>query len=420
MKIYKFGGASVKDANGVRNIKETLHKIGYDNVILVISAMGKMTNAFEEIVDSYFNDNNILSNKLDVVKTFHQQILNELFQDRNHIIFEEINLIWISLSGFLIKNNKKDYNYVYDQVVSVAEIVSTKIVSAFLNDNGINNQWLDAKDYIKTDYSYREGIVDWKATQENIQELENNDVLKITQGFIASDKDNNTTTLGREGSDYSAAIFAYCLNAESVIIFKDVVGVLNADPQLYQDTKLLERISYREAIEMAFYGASIIHPKTLQPLQQKEIPLLVKSFINPLEKGTVIGKGIDLFPIMPCYIIKNNQILISISTRDFSFMMEKNISEIFEMLHRYKLKVNLIQNTAISFSVCLEDNFLNFSKFLAELKVKYKGLYNTDVTLLTIRHFDTKAVEKVKQENKILLQQTSRETVQFVVKTIKK
>ncbi len=419
MEVYKFGGASVKDADGVRNILEVLNKIKVYDGVIVVSAMGKMTNAFEGIVTSYINDEDDLSVKIDKVITFHNKVLTKLFKNKQNPIFVDVDKIWIHLSSFLIQNDNKEFNYVYDQIVSLAEIISTKIISAFLIDNGIDNNWIDSRKLIKTDSFFRSGNVNWDSTKYNIKKLKS-DKLLITQGFIGSDENGETTTLGREGSDYSAAIFAYCLNASSVTIFKDVVGVLNADPRIYEDTKLLNKISYREAIEMAFYGASVIHPKTLQPLQKKEIPLYVKSFINPLEKGTVIGKGIDLEPKTPCYIIKDDQILISISTRDFSFMMEKNISEIFDMLHRFKLRVNLIQNTAISFSVCLDDKYQNFDKFLSLLKLNYKGLYNKDVSLLTIRHFDTKAVEKVKDENEILLQQTSRETVQFVVKTIKK
>jgi len=418
-KVYKFGGASVQDANGIRNVQSVLQKIGAKDVLLVVSAMGKMTNAFEEIVSAYINNKEEISNKLEYVKNFHQNILVELFEEKQPI-FEAVNAIWMDLSAFLIKNNKTDYNYIYDQVVSVAEQVSTKIISAYLNDNGIDNTWLNAKDYIETDSTFREANVDWKATEENIAPLNKIKNLLVTQGFIASDKMNNTTTLGREGSDYTAAIFAYCLDAVSVTIFKDVAGVLNADPRLYNDTKLLTKISYREAIEMAFYGASVIHPKTLQPLQNKEIPLYVKSFIEPLNKGTTIGKGIDLKPKTPCFIVKNNQILVSISTRDFSFMMENNISEVFDLLHRFKLKVNLIQNTAISFSVCLEDKFNQFNLFLLELQTKYVAKYNKQSTLLTVRHFDAEVVKQVKNNNIILLQQTSRETVQFVVKTIKK
>lgn len=419
MKVYKFGGASVKDANGVRNLIYTLQKVGYEDTLIVISAMGKMTNAFEDIVNSYIKQTH-LTGKVNFVKEYHNNILNELFSDNSHPIFNEIETIWAELSNFFINNNNQDYNYIYDQVVSIAEKTSTTIISAFLNENKISNKWLDAKEYIKTDNTYREAIVDWETTEKNITELINEKKLLVTQGFIASDNNNNTTTLGREGSDYSAAIFAYCLSAESMTIFKDVAGVLNADPKLYTETSLLEEISYREAIEMAFFGASVIHPKTLQPIQEKSISLYVKSFINPLEKGTIIKKGIDLKPITSCYIVKDEQILISISTRDFSFVMEDNLSEIFDIIHRYKLQVNLIQNTAISFTVCMEDKFNNFKLFLNKIKLKYKVNYSQNLTLLTVRHFDTKTVEKIKRENKVLLLQTSRETAQFVVETIKK
>ncbi len=418
MKIFKFGGASVKDANGVKNLATVLQKTGEKNLLIVVSAMGKMTNAFEKIVQSYLNNDNSLEQKINFVKDFHQHILTELFKP-SHLIFKEINTIWMQLSHFLIQNKKKDIHFVYDQIVSLAEIISTKIISAYLEQINIKNKWIDAREFIKTNNSYREANINWSITEKNIKQLYNKSGIFITQGFIASDKEGNTTTLGREGSDYSAGIFAYCLNAESLTVFKDVAGILNADPRVFNETLLLEKISYREAIEMAFYGASVIHPKTLQPLQQKEIPLFVKSFIHPLKKGTIIGKSIDLQPRIPCFIVKNNQILISIATRDFSFMMEDNISEIFNLLHQNKLSVNLIQNTAISFSVCLEDKFNNFNHFLTQLKLKYKGLYNKEVTLLTIRHFNQKTIAKIKKKNEILLQQTTRETVQFVVKTIK-
>jgi len=419
MRIFKFGGASVKDANGVKNLTTVLLKTGEKEVLIVVSAMGKMTNAFENIVHTYLNKDNTIEQKISFVKDYHKNIITELFHQQSHPIYKEIDNIWMQLSYFLIQNKKTNLHFVYDQIVSLAEIISTKIISAYLEQVNIKNKWIDARKFIKTNTSYREAKVNWTLTKENIKQLKQQTGIFITQGFIASDASGNSTTLGREGSDYSAAIFAYCLDAESLTVFKDVAGVLNADPRVFNDTILLEKISYREVIEMAFYGASVIHPKTLQPLQQKEIPLFVKSFKNPLEKGTIIGKSIDLQPKTPCFIVKNNQLLISIATRDFSFMMEDNISEIFDLLHQNKLRVNLIQNTAISFSVCLEDKFNNFNHFLTQLKLKYKGLYNKEVTLLTIRHFNQKTIDKIKKENEILLQQTTRETVQFVVKTIK-
>lgn len=417
MRIFKFGGASVKDASGVRNLFKVLQKVGYNEVLVVISAMGKMTNAFEEIVKSYYSKKDDLSFQVDKVKTFHKDIANELFIDSNHIIFNAINAIFEDLQFFLNQNTSTDYNYIYDQIVSKAEIISTKICSNFLNDNGIENTWLDVRDCIKTNSEFRRAKVDWNKTCKQISKNLNNSQLYVTQGFIASDDENNTTTLGREGSDYTAGIFAYCLHSKEVIIFKDVAGVLNADPRIFKQTVLLNQISYKEAIEMAFYGASVIHPKTLQPLQKKEIPLFVKSFINPLLNGTEVGKGIDIEPKTPCFVVKKNQILLSISDKEFAFIMEDDISEIFNLLHQFKMKVNLIQNSAISFSVCIEDNFNNFKPLFDKLKLKYKILYNDNLTLFTIRHFTDKAINKIEKNKEILLKQLSRETVQIVVKS---
>jgi aspartate kinase len=416
MKVYKFGGASVKDANGVRNLHKVMLQIDNKNVILVVSAMGKMTNAFEKILNSYVNNLNDLKDNIEAVVQFHNTILVDLFKNKSHEIYQNINQLFIGLSGFLIQNKHKDYNYIYDQIVSIAELISTQIVSAYLNDNQINNQFLDVRDYIKTNSDFREAIVDWKQTEHQIKTLKNNQLF-VTQGFIARDNFGHTTTLGREGSDYTAAIFAYCLNAENVTIFKDVPGVLNADPRVFNKTKLLKKISYEEAIEMAFYGASVIHPKTLQPIRKKEIPLYVKSFLNPKKNGTCVEKGIALKPKTPCYVVKNNQILISIATKDFSFIMENNISEIFELLHKYKLNVNLIQNTAISFFVCIDDKFNNFVTFINKLESKYNSNYYDNVSLLTVRHFTKKTIKKIEAKHEVILRQTSIETVQFVVKT---
>lgn len=417
MRIFKFGGASVKDAAGVRNLFKVLQKVGYDEVLVVISAMGKMTNAFEEIVNSYYYKKDDLSFKVEKVKTFHEDIANELFLDSNHIVFNEVNIIIEDLQFFFNQNTSTDYNYIYDQIVSKAEIISTKICSSFLKDNGIENTWLDVRNCIKTNSEFRRAKVDWNKTCEQISKNLNKSQLYVTQGFIASDNKNNTTTLGREGSDYTAGIFAYCLHSKEVIIFKDVAGVLNADPRIFKQTVLLNQISYKEAIEMAFYGASVIHPKTLQPLQKKEIPLFVKSFINPLLKGTEVGKGIDIEPKTPCFVVKKNQILLSISDKEFAFIMEDDISEIFNLLHQFKMKVNLIQNSAISFSVCIEDNFNNFKPLFDKLKLKYEILYNGNLTLFTIRHFTDKAINKIEKNREVFLKQLSRETVQIVVKS---
>jgi aspartate kinase len=281
---------------------------------------------------------------------------------------------------------------------------------------GIKTQWLDVRNFIKTDNNYRDANVDWDLTQKNISKNVKKKILNVTQGFLGSDENNFTTTLGREGSDYTAAIFSYCLNAESVTIWKDVPGVMNADPRYFENASLLNQISYREAIELAFYGATVIHPKTLQPLQKKEIPLFVKSFINPTLSGTSVSKGADLEPHLPCFIVKKNQLLLSLSSIDFSFIMEENISEIFGLLHDYKMKVSLIQNSAISFSVCIDDKFGNFNELKTILSKKFKIAYNENVSLYTIRHFDEKAAQMVEQNKDVLLKQVSRETMQIITK----
>jgi aspartate kinase len=305
---------------------------------------------------------------------------------------------------------------VYDQVVSYGELLSTVVVSHYFNLKGLKNNWIDVRNIIKTDANYRDANVDWEQTQQNILKNTNKKALNITQGFLGSDENNFTTTLGREGSDYTAAIFAYCLGAESVTIWKDVPGVLSADPRYFENAVLLNQISYKEAIELAFYGASIIHPKTLQPLQRKEIPLYVKSFVNPLLPGTSVSKGEDLEPKTSCFIVKKNQLLISLSSIDFSFIMEENISEIFALLHKFKIKVSLIQNSAISFTICIEDKFNNFNDLRLILSKKFKVSYNENVSLYTIRHFTKEAAEMVEKNKTVLIRQTSRETLQIVTK----
>ncbi len=416
MRIFKFGGASVKDADGVKNVVSVLEKVGHEDVLLVISAMGKTTNAFEIVIKNYFDKSNELQSSIQEVKKYHNQILLELFEEENHIVFQVVNHFFVDLDYFLSHNKSPNYNFVYDQVVSFGEIISTTIVSHYFNYKGLKNNWLDVRNFIKTDSTYRDANVDWGQTQKLISKNIKRKSLNITQGFLGSDENSFTTTLGREGSDYTAAIFAYCLSAESVTIWKDVPGVLNADPRYFENAVLLNQISHREAIELAFYGATVIHPKTLQPLQRKEIPLFVKSFLNPLLPGTSVAKGDDLEPKTSCFIVKKNQLLISLSSIDFSFIMEENISEIFLLFHQFKMKVSLIQNSAISFSVCIEDKFGNFSELKNILSKKFKVSYNENVSLFTIRHFTKEAAEMVEKDKVVLLKQISRETMQIVTK----
>jgi aspartate kinase len=416
MRIFKFGGASVKDADGIKNVFSVLEKVGHEDTLLVISAMGKTTNALETVIKNYFEKSNELHASLQEVRKYHNQILMDLFDDEEHDVFYAVNSHFADLEYFIRSNKSPNYSFVYDQVVSYGEIISTTIVSHYFNHAGLKNNWIDVRNFIKTDNNYRDANLDWEKTQQFISKGIKKKALNITQGFLGSDENNFTTTLGREGSDYTAAIFAYCLSAESVTIWKDVPGVLNADPRYFENAVLLNQISYREAIELAFYGASVIHPKTLQPLQRKEIPLFVKSFINPLLSGTSVSKGADLEPQTPCFIVKKNQLLISLSSIDFSFIMEENISEIFALFHQFKIKVSLIQNSAISFSVCVEDKFGNFGELKNILSKKFKVAYNEDVSLYTIRHFDEKAAQIVEKDKNVLVKQISRETMQLVTK----
>jgi aspartate kinase len=416
MRIFKFGGASVKDAAGIKNVYNVLQKVGFDDVLLIVSAMGKTTNALEVVVKDYFDKSASLQSSIQDVKKYHNQILLDLFEDDKNLVFKAVSDLFGELEHFLSHNKSPNYNFVYDQIVSFGELLSTTILSHYMNYRDLKTTWIDVRNYIKTDATYRDAEVDWEKTQKNISKIAKKKALHITQGFLGSDDNGFTTTLGREGSDYTAAIFAYCLNAQSVTIWKDVPGVMNADPRYFENAILLNQISYREAIELAFYGASVIHPKTLQPLQKKEIPLYVKSFVEPLLPGTSVSKGADLEPYLPCFIVKKNQLLMSLSSIDFSFIMEENISEIFALLHEYKIKVNLIQNSAISFSVCIEDKFGNFQSLKNILSKKFKVAYNENVSLYTIRHFNEQAAQIVEENKVVVLKQISRETMQIVTK----
>ncbi|MDC6361757.1 MULTISPECIES: aspartate kinase [Flavobacteriaceae] len=416
MRVFKFGGASVKDADGVKNVVNVLNQMGHKDTLVVISAMGKTTNAMEKVVEAYFKDKDAVAGMLQEVMDYHDGILAELFQNTSHPIYSKIKLLFEEVKGFLTWNKSPKYAFVYDQVVGYGELVSTTIVSEYLNEVGMASTWLDVRTLIKTDNNYRDAQINWDRTQSEVTAKVDMSKLNITQGFLGSDDNNFTTTLGREGSDYTAAILAYCLNAESVTIWKDVPGVLNADPRNFKETQLLEQISYREAIELAFYGASVIHPKTLQPLQRKEIPLHVKSFVNPKDKGTTVGKGIGIVPKVPCFIVKKDQVLLKLSSLDFSFIVEDNISEIFKLFHDHRLKVDLIQNSAISFSVCLDNKFNGLQSMLDELKRKFKVVCHEEVSLYTIRHFNDNAVKSLQNGKSVLVEQRGKETVQLVVK----
>ncbi|MDK7374138.1 MULTISPECIES: aspartate kinase [Weeksella] len=413
MKVYKFGGASVKDAESIRNVAQVLQKVGYSDVCMIISAMGKTTNALEEVVALYVEQVDYQT-KINEIKEQHLQVVQDLF-DQPKRTTQAVENLFSDLEAFLRRNKSPNYNYIYDQVVCKGELVSTTIVSEYLNTVGIHNAWYDVREYIKTDDTYREGQVDWEKTQKAIATLPK-DRMIITQGFLGSDANFFTTTLGREGSDYSAAIFAYCLDAESMTIWKDVPGVLNADPRYFEDTVLLDRISYEEAIELAYYGASVIHPKTMQPLQNKNIPFFVKSFYEPLAPGTSVGQGQKISPKTACYILKKDQHLLHISSKDFSFITEENLSAIFNALYDAKIKVNLMQNSAISLSLCVEDKYQHLNELLNQLNHDYKISHEKGVNLYTIRHYDDNSDQCLAGKEE-LLRQTFKETLQIVTKS---
>ncbi len=415
MKVFKFGGASIKSANAIKNVAKILNSQDLSNCLLVISAMGKMTNAFEKITDAYFNnDQEKLTESIDFTSNFHFKIINNLFAE-NHVIHQKTTVLFEQLVSFLTQNKSRNYDYLYDQIVSYGELLSTTIVSDYLNEIKIYNNWVDVREIIITDAVFRDATVNWQETEKRIKTNIVFSKLTIVQGFIGGDLNGNTTTLGREGSDFTAGIFAYCLDAESLTIWKDVLGVLNADPREFKEVQLLEHISYEETIEMAFYGASVIHPKTIKPIQNKKIPLFVRSFKNLNSPGTTVSEGVTLEPTIPCFIVKKNQVLVSISSLDFSFIVEENISDIFKLFHKYQLKVNLIQNSAISFSVCVDNNLNHFDLFYNEIKNKYKVSFIKNVDLFTVRHFTENSLEGIYKLGTSLVSQINKNTAQIII-----
>jgi len=401
----------VKDADSVKNVLRVLSIQGFERCLIVVSAMGKTTNALERVVEFYFNKSDY-QQEIAKIKEEHIQIAKGLF-DENHHVFSEIKLFFDDIESFLRRNKSPNYNFVYDQVVTCGEMISSKILSVYLSDNEVGNQWLDARDFIKTDTNYREGVVNWEDTEKNISQL---DKVKtyVTQGFIGSDENNFTVSLGREGSDYSAAIFAYCLDAKDMTIWKDVPGVMTGDPRKFENVELLSNISYEEAIEMAYYGASVIHPKTLQPLKQKSIPFFVKSFINPEKAGTKIGISTEN-QLLESYILKENQVLMRIATRDFSFIAEDHISFIFRELAKRNIKLSLMQNSAISLALCLEDKFNNVDELEAELEQDFNTEIVKNVSLFTIRNARLENLDKLYEGKNVLLEQITKTTVQMII-----
>ncbi len=419
MDILKFGGASVKSASAVKNLLDIIKSYNNQKIVVVISAMGKMTNAFEKLLSNIFYEKEKLDiqNSFDSIKKYHFDIVNELFEDNENHIFQKLDFLFKEINQIIENKNTNDYSFLYAKLVSFGEILSTTIVSYYLNSQNVNNEWIDIRKYIKTDNNYREAKVEWESSTSNILKKIDfkNTSIYITQGFIGSDNQKNTTTLGREGSDFTGAILSYILDAEKFVCYKDVAGIFNADPNVFEQTKLLSKISYQEAIELTYFGAKVIHQKTIKPLQNKDIPLLVKSFIEPEKTGTIIydfDKQIE--PKMPVFIIKENQILISISPKDFSFVAEKSINIIYNYIVKHNIKVNLMQNSALNLSISVNNDTQKIKSFISELKEKFKVRYNNNLKLITIRHYTTQAIKQMTDGKKILIEQKSRNTVRVI------
>lgn len=419
MQVFKFGGASVKDADGVKNVAEVLKQFPSQKISVVISAMGKTTNALERLAKAYFYKVENAEKVLEEIKAYHFDICNHLFPSTSHPIYNDLENTFVELYWIIEDEPTQGFDFEYDQIVSMGEIISTKIVSAYLNEIGLKNKWIDVRGLIQTDNSYREGKVDFELTENLVKRdlipVFNSFDIIVTQGFIGGTSENFTTTLGREGSDYTASILAYCLNANNVTIWKDVPGVLNADPKWFSHTKKIDELSYHDAIELTYYGATVIHPKTIKPLQNKNIPLYVKSFLKPKDKGTVIRDGEKRLNI-PSYIFKIDQVLISIQPKDFSFIAEDNLSDIFEVFSKHGVKINLMQLSAISFSVCCDDHAEKIKALVAELQQQFKVLYNSGLELMTVRYYTQETLDILTTNKVILLEQRSRFTVQMVMK----
>ncbi len=419
IKIFKFGGASIKDADSIRNMAAILKGYTGQKIILVVSALGKTTNALEKIVNAYVQKNGEARRLLMQLKQQHLDLVKQLIDDASNPIFNQIENTFVEIDWILDDEPWEQYDYIYDQIVSIGELASTRIVAAYLNHLNIKTEWLDVRSILLTDNTYREGKVNWEITEKNINEqlpAKLNNRFVLTQGFIGGTKENVTTTLGREGSDYTAAIFAYSLNAESVTIWKDVPGVLNADPRYFKDVKKIDALTYHEAIEMTYFGATVIHPKTIKPLQNKKIPLYVRSFIDSTKEGTKIIDTIDNPSYPPILVLKKDQLLVSLSATDFSFIAEENLSLIFNLLAKHRVKVNMMQNAAISFSLCTDDPKERTESFIKEMKDHFTVLTNSGLDLLTIRHYTDEVVDKFTKGKEVLLEQKTRHTVQLVLR----
>ncbi len=418
MKVFKFGGASIKDAESIKNVANIIQSFQEEDLAIVISASGKTTNALEEVVAAYYDNTGNAKELLEEIKNKHFVICNNLFDKADHPVYDLLENLVIDVVWTIEEDRKESYNYVYDQIVSLGEMMSTTIVSNYLNSIGVVNTWLDIRDILKTDDTYREAVIDWPWTEKLTKEKVGSLLKKgkvITQGFIGCTSDNVTTTLGREGSDYTAAVIANIMDAENQTIWKDVPGVLSGDPRIFDDAVLLEKLTYHEAVEMTYYGASVIHPKTIKPLQNKRIPLLVKSFIHPSGKGSIIQFNESEFNYPPVRVVKKDQALINLYTKDFSFIEEYVMSKIIRAFSKVNLKINMMQHAAILFQACVNNESDKIEKVVADLENYFKIDLKKDLTLLTIRHYDDETIIKEKAKKKAILEQKRSTTYQVLL-----
>lgn len=422
VRVFKFGGASLKDASAIKNVANILRDYKAERLVIVVSAMGKTTNAMEKVAEAHAAQNGQAFDLLNEIKAQHYHIMDQLFPSQKAEVYASVNDAFVEVEWVLEEPPHDNYDYMYDQIVSVGELASSKIVAAFLNQLELPTHWVDARDIVLTDDIFREGWVQWVETEERanriVLPLLEQPGFVITQGFIGSTTENFTTTLGREGSDYTAAIFSFCLDALDMTIWKDVPGVLTADPRKFENVTLLDRLSYREAIEMTYYGAKVIHPKTIKPLQNKSIPLMVKSYINPAGAGTYISDEVeDNYP--PMVAVEGDQVLLQISTRDFSFVAEHHIRELFNIIADLRIQVNMMQNSAISFSLCVNDVDDKADRFAQRIEKTFKVMMDRELELITVRHHQPAILEELRKGKIVLLEERIKDTtVQMVVKDV--
>jgi aspartate kinase len=421
MKVFKFGGASLESVERIQQVATIVQSFPDQPLLIVISAMGKITNELEKVAQNfYLRKREIAAQLLHNIEQQHLEVADKLLGTRENPVFEQLQQFFTEAEWTLGEKPGRSYDYYYDQLVSLGELLSTAIVSAYFNLAGVNNIWLDVRDVFRTDDTFRDANIDWQVTGQNVQEkvlpLFQKTSIIITQGFIGSTDQNESVTLGREGSDYSAAVFANLLNAESQTIWKDVEGLKNADPKLFPNTINIPEITYGEVIEMAYYGAQVIHPKTIKPLQNKQIPLYVKSFLNKDLPGTVIKEETDTKQLPPIIVLKKNQVLLTITSRNFDFITEDRISGVYERFHKLKIKINLMQNAAISFSCCIDNSPEKIEQLMKELHDDFKISYNEGLELLTVRYNQDGMLEELSKDRTILLEQRSLITIQRLLK----